>query len=297
MSNVVRYMENPKHYITFNGKDFRDFKVYCNGTDTYTVPQHEYETVQIPGRNGDFKRDLGRFQQVTIPYDCWIGTNFDTNIKALREYLMSVTGYATLADTYHPNTYRKAIFEGPIEVKPAIGLSFGSFVLNFNCKPERWLTSGDTSTTITTGDTMANPTNFESRPTLKLVGNGTITVTNGAWSCSLTVEDYGYTLTQDTTMQSGKTYYEYTNGSYVVTSDTAFIVGKKYYEQSTNPYTSTEYTIDNERLYAISSGGDNMNLYITPSDRDNWITLKPGTNTITFTGFSSVKIIPRWWTI
>lgn len=253
MSNVVRYMENPKHYITFNGKDFRDFKVYCNGTDTYTVPQHEYETVQIPGRNGDFKRDLGRFQQVTIPYDCWIGTNFDTNIKALREYLMSVTGYANLADTYHPNTYRKAIFEGPIEVKPAVGLSFGSFTLNFNCKPERWLTSGDTASVIASGGTLANPTNFISRPTLKLVGHGTITVTNGAWSCTLTV--------------------------------------------ATNSYENTEYTIDCERLYAISSGGVNMNQYITPGDRDNWITLKPGTNTITFTGFSSVKIIPRWWTI
>lgn len=253
MSNIVRFIESPKHYLTFNGKDFRDFGVYCNGTDTYTIPQHEYETVQIPGRNGDFKRDLNRFQEVTVPYDCWIGSNFDTNIKAMREYIAGVTGYATLEDTYHPDTYRKAIYEGPTEVKVGAGLSFGSFTLNFNCKPERWLKTGDTEVVVSNGSVVKNPTNFIARPLLKLIGHGTITVTNGTWSCTLTV--------------------------------------------ATNTYEAAEYTIDMERLFAISSAGVNMNQYVTPNDRDNWITLKPGNNTIAFTGFTSVKIIPRWWTI
>lgn len=254
MSNVVRHMDNPRNWIIFNGKDLRDFSVYCNGTDTYNAPEHEYETITIPGRNGEFKRDMKRFQQIVVPYNCWIATNFDTNIKDLREYMLSVDGYAVLKDTYHPNTYRKAIFEGPIEVSPAMGLSFGSFTLSFNCKPERWLLSGDTAVTISsTGTTLTNETKYIARPTLKLIGHGTITVTNGSWSYNITV--------------------------------------------AANDYENTEYTIDTERLIAISSSGANMNQYVTPTDRDNWALLKPGNNIVNYTGFTSVKIIPRWWTI
>ena len=57
--------------------------------------------------------------------------------------------------------------------------------------------------------------------------------------------------------------------------------------------TSGEFTIDCDVKDAWQ-GINNMNDNIEVANRD-WPTLPPGETTVTYSGLTSVKIVPRWW--
>lgn len=61
--------------------------------------------------------------------------------------------------------------------------------------------------------------------------------------------DPTYTVTEDTTMQAGKTYYEKDGDNYVVTSDTSFQVITSYVE-------TTDSTMDSSKTYYEYDGTD-----------------------------------------
>ena len=50
----------------------------------------------------------------------------------------------------------------------------GEAEITFNCKPQRWLTSGETATAVANNGTLSNPTLFDSEPLLAVKGYGTI---------------------------------------------------------------------------------------------------------------------------
>ena len=41
-----------RNYITFAGRDLRDFGVYISGSGIYNAPNRAYEEIEIPGRDG-----------------------------------------------------------------------------------------------------------------------------------------------------------------------------------------------------------------------------------------------------
>lgn len=164
--------------LTFDGKTSRSYGVYITGEAVYNAPEREVEMISIPGRNGAFALDKGRFENVTVTYPAGIfadnETDFAAAISDFRNYLCSRKGYCRLTDEYNPNEYRMAVYKSGLEVDPA-QLRAGEFEITFECKPQRWLTSGETKVTIAqSGDTITNPTLFESGPLLEVVGYGDI---------------------------------------------------------------------------------------------------------------------------
>ena len=168
--------------LTFDNKTSREFGVYITGEAVYNAPEREVEMISIPGRNGAFALDKGRFENVTVTYPAGIfadnETDFAAAISDFRNYLCSRKGYCRLTDEYNPNEYRMAVYKSGLEVDPA-QLRAGEFEITFDCKPQRWLTSGETKQTIAnSGDTITNPTLFESRPLLEVEGYGVISIDN-----------------------------------------------------------------------------------------------------------------------
>ena len=164
--------------LTFDNKTSREFGVYITGEAVYNAPEREVEMISIPGRNGAFALDKGRFENVTVTYPAGIfadnETDFAAAISDFRNYLCSRKGYCRLTDEYNPNEYRMAVYKSGLEVDPA-QLRAGEFEITFDCKPQRWLTSGETPVTIaSSGDTITNPTLFNSGPLLEVKGYGTI---------------------------------------------------------------------------------------------------------------------------
>lgn len=144
---MIPYVEGPKQKITYNGVDLSTFGLYVSGNKTFDAPERDVDKVEVPGRSGDLIFDNGRFKNVELHYEyCFIASNtsdFDTKFSELKNFLLSDPGYHRLEDTYHPDEYRMAAFLGPIEVSMDASLEIGTFDLVFDCKPQRYLKSGE----------------------------------------------------------------------------------------------------------------------------------------------------------
>ena len=167
----------PYKYFTFDGVSSRNYDVYLTGTGVFNAPQRAVELLEIPGRNGNYALDQGRFNNITVTYKAGIvdysESNFADKVSALRNWLCSKVGYKRLEDDYNPNEYRMAVFANGINVDHE-DLRTGEFEITFECKPQRWLTSGETATAVANNGTLSNPTLFDSEPLLAVKGYGTI---------------------------------------------------------------------------------------------------------------------------
>lgn len=163
--------------LSFDNVSSRTYGVYITGQAVYNAPTRDVEMISIPGRNGAFALDKGRFENIEVSYPAGIfadnETDFAEAISDFRNFLCSRNGYVRLTDEYNPNEYRMAIYKSGLEVSPA-QLKAGEFNIVFDCKPQRWLTSGETAVTVANNGTLTNPTLFESSPLLEVEGRGTI---------------------------------------------------------------------------------------------------------------------------
>lgn len=130
-------------FLEFDGVDIgAACKMFILGKGTYGAPSRDVDQIHVPGRNGDILVDNGGWNNVTVKYpDCNILSNFGENVEKLHEYLLSNPGYHTLIDQYHPDEVRYAEFRGPFtaDAHTGTGNDSGSFDLEFNCKPQRFL--------------------------------------------------------------------------------------------------------------------------------------------------------------
>lgn len=165
--------------LRFGGIDTKGFDVFISGDAVYNSPSRDVEMFEIPGRNGAFALDKGRFSNIQLSYPSGIGTKneaeFREKIEGLRNALSSKVGYQRLEDDYHGEEFRMAVYKGGLDVNPTM-LKAGQFDIVFDCKPQRFLKSGEIEQSVTSGDTITNPTLFDSEPLLRVLGYGKITI-------------------------------------------------------------------------------------------------------------------------
>jgi len=163
--------------LTFGDVDSRDFGVYITGAGVFNAPSRDVEMVEIPGRNGAYALDKGRFGNIEVTYPAGLfgidEADFADAISNFRNALASKKGYQRLTDDYNPTEYRMAVFAAGLQVTPS-RLKAGEFDITFNCRPQRYLTSGETAVTVTSGGTITNPTLFDASPLLLVDGYGSI---------------------------------------------------------------------------------------------------------------------------
>ena len=164
-------------YFSFDGVTSASFGVHLTGTGVFNAPKRAIEMVNIPARNGAYPQDLGYFENIEITYTASITADNETDyaeaVSDLRNWLCSRQGYCRLEDDYNPNEYRMAVYKSGLEVE-TFRLEQGEFDIVFDCKPQRYLKSGETPISVTSGDTITNPTRFDSQPKLDVYGYGDI---------------------------------------------------------------------------------------------------------------------------
>lgn len=162
--------------LIFDDIDSRNYGVYITGKAVYNAPGREVEMITIAGRNGQLALDKGRFENIEVTYPAGIfADNQADYAKAIfdfRNALCSKVGYQRLTDEYNVDAYRMAVYKSGLEVSSVN--SAGEFQITFDCKPQRFLMSGEAPITVSSGDTILNPTHFESKPMLEVEGYGTI---------------------------------------------------------------------------------------------------------------------------
>lgn len=169
--------------VTFNGKNLVEFGVRISGTETYSAPGRVVSYESVAGRNGDLIIDDGKYENIDQKYTAMIHRDFKRNIEDLRNYLLSVQGYARLEDTYSPDTYYMASFSNAINVSAGgANNRWAEFDIVFNRKPQRFLKTGELPIVFTSNGSVINPTLFESKPLLIVKGKGTIQI--GAYTVS-----------------------------------------------------------------------------------------------------------------
>ena len=206
--------------LTFGGVDSASYGVYITGEAVYNSPARSVEMVSVPGRNGAVLIDNGYFENIEVTYPAGIpGTDqsdFATKISDFRNAVLSQVGYQRLTDEYNPSEYRMATYISGLEVEAVEGQqgTVGEFELVFNCKPQRFLTSGESAVAVANNGTITNPTLFDAKPLLQLKGNGniaingeTMTTTSGTLG-DISVSDY---QNMDTTTMTVTISTQYAN--------------------------------------------------------------------------------------
>ena len=165
------------HYIEFGGIKSSDYGVYISGEGVFNAPEKDVEIIDIPGRDGAYILDHGNYKNIQVTYPAFNQEasmeEFIAAIDNFRNAISSLSGYQRLTDSFHPDEYRMAAFVSGLEVKPILyNDSTARITIAFNCKPQRFLTSGETPVSVASGGTITNPTLFDAKPLIKFNSSG-----------------------------------------------------------------------------------------------------------------------------
>lgn len=167
--------------IIFNNKSSADCRIQVAHPPGYAYPERDYTITHIPGRNGDIIQDNGCYKNVERTYEVSFDVpneDFATYANAVSAWLHSTTGYARLEDSYEPNYYRMATYQ-ETNIFENLYNQAGTATIVFECKPQRFLKTGDNIITIQNSLTIMNPTGFEAYPLLKVTGTSGVLTVNG----------------------------------------------------------------------------------------------------------------------
>lgn len=186
------------HNLLIDGKNLRTFGIYVSGEKTFGAPEWDYEATAVPGRNGDLLVSQNRLKNITVEYPAFIRQNFAANAQAARAYLLGAGAkYRRMEDDYHPDSYRLGVFAGPIDFDMRFLNLSGETSLIFNCKPQRFLKSGETPVSVTSGQTLQNDWQ-PALPLIRLTGTGDGELTVGGSTITITGMDGDLTIDSDT---------------------------------------------------------------------------------------------------
>lgn len=182
----------PNHFIMFDGQNLADWGLHISGDKTFGAPERDVTEVEVPGRNGSLTFDKGRFKNYDLEYEGGIvgddDVDFEFKIRRLRSFLCSRKGYKRLEDTYHPSEFRLAKFVDGLD-PDVTQLQGGTFTLKFNCKPQRFLRSGEEAIVLTASGSIFNFTDFIAKPIIRCYGSG-----------EFYIGDYGAKVTMPSTV-------------------------------------------------------------------------------------------------
>ena len=253
-----------RNTFTFGSYTSSTNGVYISGSGVYNAPERDYDPVKVPGRSGDLILSGESYRNIEVTYPAFISNNFKTNLANFRSNLLSVNGYAKLTDTYHTDEFRAAYFPGPLEVSARSQNDAGEFDITFICKPQRFLVSGETAVTVASGGSISNPTLYAAKPSIHVVGYGTLTI--------------------------GSDVIEIANVFNAITIDSEIM---DCYEASGVPVVNS--AIVGQAVLKEADYMGNANNAVEFSSNE-FPLLKPGTTGITYDNtITSVTIVPRWW--
>lgn len=202
--------------ITFNGKTSTEYRIYVEKPPKYSMAEESYEALSIPGRNGDlYYSNSKTFKNVPREYDISFYNGRETMeliANRIYEFLHTANGYARLEDTYDPNVFRLAYYVKRLDLENILFYA-GRGKLEFSCKPQRFLKTGEVTTTLSSSGSITNPTLNDASPKIRIYGTGTL----GVGNYSIVVADHGSIPYIDVDCELMDAYYGATNCNQYIT--------------------------------------------------------------------------------
>ena len=160
--------------LIFNGISAEDLGLVIQSPPAYTFPAKDLSTTHVPGRNGDLILDNYCYNNVDRVYSIASvfrpGTGFIANSEKIIKWLTSPTGYCRLEDSYDPLVYRMASYAASGSLSNYYDQAT-SLSITFNCKPQRYLKSGEKQVNYSGSEiTIDNPTTETALPIITVSG-------------------------------------------------------------------------------------------------------------------------------
>lgn len=175
--------------VIFNGVSSSDLGIVVEHGPSYSIPERDYETIHVPGRNGDIFIDRGCYKNVSQSYEIAIGSlekTFSFLGLSVSRWLHPRAGYCRLEDSYSPDYYRMAMYNEGLDIENIL-FHAGRATVTFDCKPQRFLKSGERSVIFTKAGKLRNPTLETAKPLILIKGttNGSGTFQIGSYTGSI----------------------------------------------------------------------------------------------------------------
>ena len=178
------------NHFTFNGHSTGELGLLVSGINIYGSPSRIVEKINIPYRSGDLIIDTGAYSNYMLTYTVDIIDSTKTTAESLSQWLLNTAGYCRLTDTYNTDIYRMAAYYNQLDYTLSALYRYGRATITFDCKPQKYLLTGETAVTITSSSyTLNNPSAMVSKPLLRLTGTGTAVV-NGTTIVVNSVDEY-----------------------------------------------------------------------------------------------------------
>lgn len=173
--------------IIFNGVSTEEHNIVVEIRPDYETPEKDYEIIHVPGKNGDVIIDKNSYQNVSRKYHVARGStdgDFTQLAHSISEWLQGASGYARLEDSYEPEYYRMAAYNEASTLYN-IHNHAARAEITFNCKPQRYLKSGEEPIIFEGAGEIFNPTKFKAKPVILARGNGNGVITIGNYTVTI----------------------------------------------------------------------------------------------------------------
>lgn len=189
--------------FTYNGTTSSTYGIFIEHRPVVTFPKRVIESINVPGRSGNLLFDTGAYDNVTVTYQvAYIDDgNVRTNARNIATWLYQ-HDYYELSDSYDSGYFRKAVYVSPLNVTDILNVG-GRANITFDCKPQRYLTSGKTALTPAKNSSISN-TYEPSLPVITINGSGNGTLTIGGTVVTITGQSAAIVLDSERqTAESG----------------------------------------------------------------------------------------------
>ena len=179
MPNLFNSNTNTQGVIVYGGESSSDYGMVVAEAPAYERPKRKQTIYNVPGRNGSIIYQQDAWEDVNRSYKVWLAEDVTDSlvekVDSFEAWLNSQNGYVRLEDNFEPDVFRLAYYSGGDGFSNNL-TQYGEATINFTCRPERFLTSGETAVTVVTGDTITNPTKYISKPLIHISASGKIRI-------------------------------------------------------------------------------------------------------------------------
>lgn len=129
--------------VKYNGKSTADLGVIVSGEASFDAAAPDYTSYQIPGKNGDLMLSNNRYLNIDVTYPAFIPADFEEKVQAIRNWMRSARSYARIEDNYDLLHFRLGMGKDVLPFEPSAENVGSNMSLVFDCKPQRYLYSGE----------------------------------------------------------------------------------------------------------------------------------------------------------
>lgn len=204
----------------FNGHPSGEYNMYIDSDYELASTTPDYQVIEVPGRDGDLQISNNRFKSFNQEFPITYLGDYKDNIVKIekaKQLFLQDTKWHDMIFSFDPEYIYRASFVGEFKVKKSA--TDLTQTLSFNMMPFKYIKSGQSYQTITTGVKLNNTGTIPAKPVIKLTGSGDCTMQIGKASVSLKGIDGGIIMDTDsqlcTNLDNTRTQFDKMYGEFI----------------------------------------------------------------------------------